>query len=102
MSSSLPRCLGRAVACDCGTHWIFLLPFFQINVTTSLTIALTLLKMIQYFVKRTRTVKLIEDVENRAINVLILCLKVCIQYFTRKEIKQANSLIGYSQQDVAF
>ena len=24
----LPRCLGRAVVCDCGTPWTFLLPFF--------------------------------------------------------------------------
>ena len=25
--SSLPRCLRRAAACDCGTPWTFLLPF---------------------------------------------------------------------------
>ena len=22
-------CLGRAAACDCGTHWTFLFPFFS-------------------------------------------------------------------------
>ena len=25
-------CLGRAAACDCGTLWTFLLPFFTISV----------------------------------------------------------------------
>ena len=28
--SSSCWCLGRAAVCDCGTLWIFLLPFFQI------------------------------------------------------------------------
>ena len=28
--SSSPWCLGRAAACDCGTSWTFLLPFYFI------------------------------------------------------------------------
>ena len=28
--SSSSWCLGRAVPCDCGTPWTFLLPFLQI------------------------------------------------------------------------
>ena len=28
--SSSPWCLGRAVACDCGTPWTFLLPLFAL------------------------------------------------------------------------
>ena len=29
--SSSSWCLGRAVVCDCGTPWTFLLPFFHIK-----------------------------------------------------------------------